>query len=197
MDSLKSRLKYSTIFISVFIVIVICVYYIGIAINYPLKYTDEINDAAAEFGVSRSLISAVIKTESDFDEKSISAKGAKGLMQITDSTAEYIAGLLGEESYDILDAKTNIRFGTYYLKYLFYKFKTLNEVLCAYNAGEGTVGEWLNDKKYSRDGKTLKKVPYAETSRYVRKVRGSMTVYEKRIKKKAKSVWSLVVSRQN
>ena len=186
MDSLKSRLKYAAIFISVFIVIVICVYYIGMAINYPLKYTDEINSAATEFGVSRSLILAVIKTESGFDEKSVSKKGAKGLMQITDSTAEYIAELLGEENYDISDAKTNIRFGTYYLKYLFYKFKTLNEVLCAYNAGEGTVGEWLNDKKYSVDGKTLKKVPYAETSRYVKRVRGSMSVYEKRIKRKVK-----------
>lgn len=187
MDSLKSRLKYATAFISIFIVIVICVYYIGIAINYPLKYTDEINGAATEFGISRSLILAVIKTESGFDEKSESSKGAKGLMQITNSTAEYIAEMLGEENYDILDAKTNIRFGTYYLKYLFYKFKTLNEVLCAYNAGESTVSEWLNDKKYSRDGKTLKKVPYAETSRYVKKVRDSMTVYEKRIRKKVKS----------
>lgn len=185
MDSLKSRLKYATIFISIFIVIVICVYYIGIAISYPLKYTDEINDAATEFGISRSLILAVIKTESDFDEKSVSNKGAKGLMQITDSTAEYIAELLGEDSYDILDAKTNIRFGTYYLKYLFYKFKTLNEVLCAYNAGEGIVSEWLNDKKYSRDGKTLKKIPYAETSRYIGKVCNGIRMYEKRIKRKA------------
>lgn len=186
MDSLKSRLVYVAVFVSAFIVIVFSVYYIGITINYPLKYVDEVKEAANEFDLSESLIFAVIKTESDFDENSVSNKDAKGLMQITDSTAEYIAELLGVNSYNILDARTNIRFGSYYLKYLFYKFKTLNEVLCAYNAGEGTVCEWLKDKKFSQDGKTLKIIPYKETSNYVKRVRAVMGVYEKRIKKNVK-----------
>ncbi len=40
-------------------------------------------------------------------------------------------------------------------------------MLCAYNAGPGTVDRWLNDPAYTADGKTLRSIPFAETRQYV------------------------------
>ena len=42
--------------------------------------------------------------------------------------------------------------------------------LAAYNAGEGTVREWLGNTVFSEDGLTLKKIPYPETARYLKKI---------------------------
>jgi soluble lytic murein transglycosylase len=43
-------------------------------------------------------------------------------------------------------------------------------VICAYNAGEGNVSLWLNDKTKSKDGETLVVVPFLETQNYLNKI---------------------------
>lgn len=137
---------------------------------YPQKYSEFVSAHAENFGISKSLVFAVIKAESNFNKRSESKKGAKGLMQITAGTAEFIAERMGIADFDIFDADTNIRFGTYYLKYLFSKFKVQNTAIAAYNAGEGNVSEWLKNSEYSADGETLNKIPFEETDKYVKKV---------------------------
>ena len=59
-----------------------------INIFLPLEYEDIVEKYAKEYSVSKSLVLGIIKTESNFDKEAVSSKGAKGLMQITDSTAE-------------------------------------------------------------------------------------------------------------
>lgn len=148
-------------------------------IMYPLRYQEYVNFYAREFNVDNALIYSVIREESGFREKAESEKKAKGLMQITDSTAEYIASILGKKDYDLFDAKTNIEFGVFYLRYLTNKFSDIKCVLASYNAGEGRVCEWLKDKRYSIDGVTLSKIPYEETERYVEKTYKSFIKYRK------------------
>lgn len=136
---------------------------------YPTPYRETVKKYALEYGVEESLIYAVIKTESSFNERALSEKGAKGLMQITDKTANFIAKQLNVINYDIYSAETNIKFGAKYLSYLYGKFVDTKTILYAYNAGEGNVAKWLKDEKYSIDGKTIITCPYGETVEYANK----------------------------
>ena len=108
---------------------------------YPLKYKEEIVSCSTKYGLEPSLVAAIIYSESSFKNVAKSDKGAVGLMQIMPQTAEWISGELSIEN-DLENAKTNIEFGCFYLKYLFSKFDLEIEVLCAYNAGEAKAREW-------------------------------------------------------
>ena len=48
-------------------------------------------------------------------------------------------------------------------RFLFERYDNYDCVIAAYNAGHGAVDKWLKDPEFSRDGKTLYRVPYAET----------------------------------
>lgn len=146
---------------------------------YPLKYKEFAIKYAIDYDLEPELVFAVIKTESDFNEKAESGKHAKGLMQITEETGAYVAAKLGKKTYDLLDAETNIAFGCYYLRYLFDGFYSERETLAAYNAGEGNVRKWLQNPEYSDDGKTLKSVPFKETEAYIKKIYKNFGKYKK------------------
>ena len=159
---------------------------LGFAVNcfsrkylYPTHYKDTVVKYADYYGLDQTLIFSVIKVESGFDKNAVSDAGAVGLMQITPDTGEYIANLQGVEHYDLLDPVTNINFGCYYIKYLFMKFKNTDTALCAYNAGEGNVSLWLQNKEYSADGKTLTTVPFSETREYIKKIHETFSKYKK------------------
>jgi soluble lytic murein transglycosylase len=142
-------------------------------------YSGSVYKYSFMYGVDANLVLAVIKVESDFDENAISSKGAVGLMQLLPSTALFVSDKLGVEfsEEDLFDSDINIRFGTYYLSYLFDKFATLETVLAAYNAGEGNVSRWLS--LFSDDGKTLRQIPFEETERFVSRVRFHFDRYRK------------------
>lgn len=148
-------------------------------VRFPLKYKEEILKCSEEYQLDSSVVFSVIKVESNFNKNAVSKKGAIGLMQIKKETAEYIAELRGISEYDLFDAETNVDFGCYYLRYLLNKFEVLDTALCAYNAGEGKVNLWLVDKKYSSDGKTINKIPFNETKRYVERTNKARIKYEK------------------
>jgi soluble lytic murein transglycosylase len=114
-------------------------------VTLPLRHDDIIRQQAAEKGVPADLIAAVIYAESRFRDQTSHA-GARGLMQITPRTANLIEGLSGGSTFtaeDLADPDINIRYGTYYLRYLTDKFDG-NQVaaLAAYNAGETNVAAW-------------------------------------------------------
>lgn len=146
---------------------------------YPLKFKDIIFEYADYYGLERALIFSVIKVESNFNEKAVSAAGAVGLMQITPDTGKYIAEKSGVEKFDLTDAKTNVNFGCYYLKYLFLRFDDMDTVIVAYNAGEGNVSLWLNDADCSLDKKTLFHIPFSESREYIKKIKETFSKYEK------------------
>lgn len=146
---------------------------------YPIKYQTEITEYSSSYNLNRALVYSVVKVESDFSESAVSSKGAKGLMQITDATAKYIATLLNENKYNLFDAKTNIRYGCFYLNYLISRFSDTETAIVAYNAGEGRVAEWLKNPKYSNDGITLKNIPFKESKEYLEKITQTFSKYKK------------------
>jgi soluble lytic murein transglycosylase len=133
----------------------------------PLRHEDIIRQQAAQKDVPADLIAAVIYSESRFRDQTSHA-GARGLMQITPSTAKLIEKLSGGQTFrfeDLSDPDINIRYGTYYLHYLMDKFDD-NEVaaLAAYNAGETNVIAWGGSDLRLDD------IPFPETRGYVQDV---------------------------
>ncbi len=93
-----------------------------------------IHRAASRFKVEPCLLKAMIKVESDFDQKAVSHKGAKGLMQLMPQTARDL------DVNDPFDPIENIAGGTRYLSLLLDRFKhDLRLALAAYNAGPEKV----------------------------------------------------------
>ena len=147
----------------------------------PYKYQQYIEKYSAEYDIPEEIIFSVIKVESSFRAGVTSPVGAMGLMQLMPDTFEWLTGSyhLDENlaAISLYDPEVNIRYGTYYLRYLKNKFGDWSTVLAAYNAGEGNVAKWLADKRYSGDGKTLHTIPFAETENYVKKVNNEIGIY--------------------
>ena len=108
---------------------------------YPLGYTELVERYSAENKLPSELVYAVILTESSFHEDALSSAGAKGLMQLTDDTSEWVAMLLGEDLRpdDIYEPELNIRRGCRLLAYLYTEVGGWEEALAADNAGIGRV----------------------------------------------------------
>jgi len=104
--------------------------------QYIRDYEEVISRVSKKFRVEPSLIKAVIKAESDFDQAAVSHKGAQGLMQLMPETANEM------EVRNPFDPEENIVGGTRYLSLMLDRFKNdLHMALAAYNAGPETVEE--------------------------------------------------------
>ncbi len=179
---LKTLYKFTTAILILILSIFAVIYLRNVYLRnycYPLKYKDEVFEYSNKYDIDSTVVFSVIKIESGFNEKSVSKKNAKGLMQIKDETADYIAKKLNVINYDIMDYKTNIEFGTFYIKYLLEKFNDLNTAIIAYNAGEGNVSIWLNNSEYSLDKKTLITTPFKETNAYLNRFNETFIKYRK------------------
>lgn len=150
---------------------------------FPLYFKDTIYQYADEYKLPPELVAAVIKTESNFNVFAESNKGARGLMQITPSTGRWIAEKLKAETYNddmLFDPDVNIRFGCWYIKYLYNCYdNNMTLVFAAYNGGKGNVDKWLHNEELSSDGKNLDNIPFEETKNFVKKVDNNYMIYKK------------------
>jgi soluble lytic murein transglycosylase len=143
-------------------------------IALPLRHEDIIRQQAAEKGLDPSLIAGVIYVESRFRDQT-SIAGAKGLMQLLPSTADYIASKSGGTAFqqgDLATPQINIAYGAWYLRYLLRKYHG-NELLAlaAYNAGEGKVDQWYRAAvAKGEDFEVATHIPFPETRDYVTRV---------------------------
>ncbi len=149
---------------------------------YPQRYRQEVEIFAAEYELDPLLVYAFICTESGFDPSAESNVGARGLMQITDVAYSWIHSKLGggaAEDFDTMyDAKTNIRYGCYYVAACLARYQgDVETAAAAYHSGWGTVDALLEQGQYSADGQVLEDFPYANMSRYVEKIHRNYTIY--------------------
>lgn len=167
------------------------------------KYESIVAKYSKKYNLSKSLIYAIIKTESDFNQYAISRSGAVGLMQIMPNTA-------GTDAYKelykkdgkptkeyLFDPENNIEMGAVYLNILHTRYlkSVNNEVskeycsISAYNGGSGTVLKAFHDDRAtafkninaqtpSQVYKTLTtKVTYEETRNYLIKVTNNKKLF--------------------
>ncbi|MBD3257651.1 transglycosylase SLT domain-containing protein, partial [candidate division GN15 bacterium] len=116
------------------------------------RYGALIDEAARETKLDSTLIASVIRAESGGDPKAVSHAGAKGLMQLIDTTAQDL------KVRDVYDPKENIRAGSRYLRQMLDRFGSVDLALAAYNAGPGNVEEYGGIP------------PFDETKDYVKRV---------------------------
>jgi hypothetical protein len=134
-------------------------------VAYDLSYKEErkplfstaydaiIQAEAKKHGVDASLVSAVIRAESNYEPRAISRKGARGLMQLMPSTAQRL------DVRKPFDPAANVAGGVRYLKELAERFHHRPDlVLAAYNAGEHAVESYNGVP------------PYRETIGYVKRI---------------------------
>jgi len=122
-----------------------------------------LKDAAKMHQIDIELLLALVATESGFNAKAVSPKGAIGLMQLMPSTAKRFGVSADHQTtveQKLTDPKININAGAKYLRFLLNMFPgNLELALASYNAGEGAVQRAGN------------KVPnYKETQNYVRAI---------------------------
>jgi len=125
---------------------------------------------AGQYGLDWIWISAQVRAESSFDPRAESPVGAKGLMQIMDSTADWLAGISGELLYD---PKLNLRIGTYYMQYLKRWWlkrgvKDYRFALASYNCGAGRVYRVWKKRKGTYE--SIERELPVETIHYVRRI---------------------------
>src|SRR5215510_5944532 len=119
------------------------------------RYSEEIREIAGRHGVDADLVEAVIRTESAFNPRAVSNKGAQGLMQLMPRTAS----ALGVRN--AFDPYQNIEGGVRHLRYLLDRYPgNVPLALAAYNAGEKAVDYYHGIP------------PFAETTQYVQKILG-------------------------
>lgn len=116
------------------------------------KYYHHVREAADEYGLEPELIYAVMEQESGGNSKAVSSAGAKGLMQLMDTTA---ADLGVNDSFN---PRQNIMGGAKYLREQIDRFGNLDTALAAYNAGPSAVNRYGGVP------------PYKETQKYVKNV---------------------------
>ena len=140
--------------------------------------------AATENGISPDLILALMRQESTFRSTVCSSAGACGLMQLMPATACWIGQKTGRNQRWCIPAKlghpgTNIRAGSTYLAYLLNRFSgDTVAALAAYNAGPGTVSQWLSKPVLRADSaRWIATLPYGETRRYIEQVLFNLVVY--------------------
>ena len=126
------------------------------------KYDHLITEASARYGVSFSLLKAMIKVESEFDPRAVSRAGANGLMQIMPENIK---------AFDIKDPfnpRENIMGGARYFRKLLKHFDgKLPLALAAYNAGPSMVDRYKDIP------------PIKETEDFVKKVMKYYYVFKK------------------
>lgn len=134
-------------------------------VAYDLSYKDDrqplfgsaydaiIRAEAKKNDVDASLVSALIRAESNYEPRAVSRKGARGLMQLMPATAKRLS------VKKPFDPASNVSGGVRYLKELLKRFQHRPElVLAAYNAGERAVETYGGVP------------PYRETIGYVKKI---------------------------
>lgn len=146
---------------------------------YKKDYSEYVSKYAEEYDIDENLIYALIKAESNFNEKAVSHQNAKGLMQLMQYTAQDLANRsqIKLTKDNILEPDININLGTQYIALLLNKYDSIEVALAAYNAGSGNVDRWIKNGTIKSDGSDIENVPYKETNTYVRKIMRNYKMY--------------------
>ncbi|MEX5217290.1 MAG: transglycosylase SLT domain-containing protein [Nitrospira sp.] len=131
--------------------------------------------------VNPYLAAAIIREESQYDERAVSMVGAVGLMQLMPATANQVAqrfGLSAVERDDLFDQGTNIGLGVRYLGQLLDQFSgNVAYAVAAYNAGPTAVTGWISTDGKREQDEFIELIPYQETRLYVKRVLRSYGEY--------------------
>lgn len=142
---------------------------------YPRPYTHLL-----PADVSRDLVYAIARQESQFHPGAISPASAVGLMQLLPETAEATAKRISVafEPATLQRPDVNLLLGAAYLKELVDRFSPhLALAIAAYNAGPDAVARWQTRLRGADTDVFVESIPYVETREYVTRVLGNLARY--------------------
>ncbi len=152
-----------------------------LAIRFPVAYQGIITQQAAETNLPPTLIFAIARQESAWEQDARSSAGAMGLMQLLPRTARATAKKAGisYKRKDLLTPEKNIILGSRYISTLLDKYEN-NRItaIAAYNAGPSRVNRWLEETEENLPHDIwVEVIPFGETRKYVQNVLSYSVVY--------------------
>ena len=166
-------------------------------LNYPVIQTPSIVNQKT---MPRSeLILAVIRQESEFDQKATSYVGARGMMQLMTYTAKLVAKqakLPYSKNRLRTDPNYNIKLGSFYLAGLLEQYEgSYPFSLAAYNAGPKRVKYWKKINGDPQKGEIdyvnwIELIKFKETRNYVQRVLENINMYRYIIKGKPIKIYN-------
>ena len=150
--------------------------------RHPIEYKEHVMRYSEIYNIPPEIIFSVIKAESSFRSNVVSPAGAIGLMQMMPETFAWLTGKIGDNHEEgmLFDPATNIRYGTFYLNYLYGLFGDWNLVFAAYNGGQGNVRNWMSNPEIVRNGVLIiDAIPFPETRNYVTRVNRNIEMYRR------------------
>ncbi|HWJ20813.1 MAG TPA: transglycosylase SLT domain-containing protein, partial [Gemmatimonadaceae bacterium] len=146
---------------------------------YPVLERELIAREAKAHGLDPALVAALIRQESNFNQRATSPVGARGLMQLMPSVGKAIAANRGIAPWDpnlLYQAEVNVPMGVSHLD-AFGRLGPPERMLAAYNAGNGRVSAWLQKPGTDDPELFIERIPFAETRDYVRIVLRNRDMY--------------------
>jgi peptidoglycan lytic transglycosylase len=139
--------------------------------------------------VERSVVFAIARQESAFNQRVVSSANAMGLLQVTPAAGKYVTKKYGEV-YDqkrlLSDPAYNASVGAAELGGLIEDYRgSYIMTFAGYNAGRGSVKKWIERYGDPRDPKVdavdwVERIPFSETRNYVQRVMENLQVYRAR-----------------
>lgn len=161
------------------------------ALRYPAPYRETVRNFCKENGLDEAWVYGLTRQESRFVTYAKSGVGASGLMQVMPNTASWAAKKMGITDYKhrmIDQTDTNIRLGTFYLRYtLDLMSGQAAMATAAYNAGPGRAKKWA-PKQPLEGAIYAETIPILETRQYVQKVLANSCFYANRLGTKTQTL---------
>lgn len=149
-------------------------------IAFPQPHLAIVQREAKQNHLPESLIYAVMREESEFDQNAVSHANAYGLMQLIVPTARSYAKPLGlpYDTRSLRRPQVNIALGARALASLTRRFAG-NPLLAipGYNAGPGRPARWLKERPHYDFDVWVESIPFRETRRYTKRVLASRAAY--------------------
>lgn len=148
---------------------------------YPLEYDGFVTKFSKEYNIDKNFVFAIIKIESNFDEKAQSEVGARGLMQIMEDAYDWVKFRISDDrdiTYDqMYEAEYNIEYGSFMLGYYYEKYQCYELAAAAYHSGMGQVDQWIDDGTIDPENFDVESIPASKTRHYINKVMKAYNAY--------------------
>ena len=150
---------------------------------FPVVHEDALREESRRHGLDPALVAGLIRQESSFNPRAVSAVGARGLMQLMPSVGASVAKSMNYPMWDpalLFDPDVSLELGTAHLASSLKPGVPSARALAAYNAGASRVARWIDRPGSASDAELFTEwIPYTETRDYVRIVLRNQKIYEK------------------
>jgi soluble lytic murein transglycosylase len=147
---------------------------------YPIVDRDALVEESRRNGLDPALVAGLIRQESSFNPRAVSAAGARGLMQLMPTVGAAIARGRGYPLWNpalLFEPDVSLELGTAHLASSLKAGAATARALAAYNAGGSRVARWSQRPGTDDPELFAEWIPFTETRDYVRVVQRNADIY--------------------